>query len=283
MKGVLLTFHETADMTHPGWKTTFGHAGDSSEQAASSGSTSSAQALEQPRRYDARSLSRRELFESKHVLEAYILKLQPGDNCLATVARIAEESSTGSDVRVCTTEDFPTSANAHVYYIDSNNENMRFAYPAMLFGMYITDGRALLCSFLSLIKGNNQGLDDENGTIYDFHFPPAHMRKYGSTRRHSHSHKVDRWYLVAAPERWLCPSARAADVTARGDGGRRAHQDAQAELRGSEPCRRLARPSQNRGEESTPQTQTAGESSDLARRRHRRSQKEREVNNDDGG
>merc|ERR1712139_342684 len=102
-------------------------------------------------------------------------------------------SSTGTNVNVCTTDDFTKSVDALVYYIDPDNEEMKTAYPTMLFDLNITDGRAMLCSFLTLTIGNNQGMGDvEYGKIYDFYFPPPHLRKFDGPNRSI----VDMWRVL---------------------------------------------------------------------------------------
>ena len=93
----------------------------------------------------------------KHVLVAYIMKPKAGYDYLATAAHFAAESSTGPNVNVCTTDDFTKSVDALVYYIDPDNEEMKIAYPTLLFDRNITDGRGMMCSFLTLAIGNNQG------------------------------------------------------------------------------------------------------------------------------
>merc|ERR1712156_689321 len=91
----------------------------------------------------------------------------------------AAESSTGTNVNVCTTDDFTKSVDALVYYIDPDEEEMKIAYPTMLFDRNITDGRAMMCSILTLTIGNNQGMGDvEYGKIYDIYFPPAYLRLF---------------------------------------------------------------------------------------------------------
>ena len=62
------------------------------------------------------------------------------------------------------------------YYIDPDNEEMKIAYPTLLFDRNITDGRAMMCSVLTLSIGNNQGMGDvEYGKIYDIYFPTAYL------------------------------------------------------------------------------------------------------------
>ena len=91
------------------------------------------------------------------MLVAYIMKPKAGYDYLATAAHFAAESSTGTNVNVCTTDDFTKSVDALVYYIDPDNEEMKIAYPTLLFDRNITDGRGMMCSFLTLAIGNNQG------------------------------------------------------------------------------------------------------------------------------
>ena len=53
------------------------------------------------------------------------------------------------------------------------------AYPVDLFDRNIIDGRAMICSFLTLVIGNNQGMGDvEYAKIYDFWFPPKYLRLF---------------------------------------------------------------------------------------------------------
>merc|ERR1719174_1213531 len=79
---------------------------------------------------------------------------------------------------------------ALVYYIDPDCEEMKIAYPTMLFDHNIIDGRGMMCSFLTLTIGNNQGMGDvEYGKIYDFYFPPPFLRKFDGPNRSI----VDMW------------------------------------------------------------------------------------------
>eukprot|EP00439_Symbiodinium_sp_Y106_P038176 s10837_g4.t1 len=63
---------------------------------------------------------------------------------------------------------------------------MKIAYPTLLFDRNIIDGRGMMCSFLTLAIGNNQGHgltmacmgDVEYGKIYDFYLPPSFLRLY---------------------------------------------------------------------------------------------------------
>ncbi|CAJ1337908.1 unnamed protein product, partial [Effrenium voratum] len=115
-------------------------------------------ALDQSSRYADLSLDEATLIKNgKHVLVAYIMKPKAGYDYLATAAHFAAESSTGTNVNVCTTDDFTKSVDALVYYIDPDNEEMKVAYPNLLFDRNIIDGRGMMCSFLTLAIGNNQG------------------------------------------------------------------------------------------------------------------------------
>jgi len=49
---------------------------------------------------------------------------------------------------------------ALVYEIDEAKGVMKVAYPNDLFDRNVTDGRAMLVSFLTLAIGNNQGMGD---------------------------------------------------------------------------------------------------------------------------
>ena len=102
----------------------------------------------------------------KHVLVAYIMKPKAGYDYLATAAHFAAESSTGTNVNVCTTDDFTKSVDALVYYIDPDSEEMKIAYPNLLFDRNIIDGRAMMCSFLTLAIGNNQGTGPSWGACF---------------------------------------------------------------------------------------------------------------------
>merc|ERR1711972_684551 len=144
-----------------------------------SGSTT-LRALDQSSRYADLSLTEEDLLKrGKHVLVAYIMKPKAGYDYLATAAHFAAESSTGTNVNVCTTDDFTKSVDALVYYIDPEAEEMKIAYPTLLFDRNITDGRAMMCSFLTLSIGNNQGMGDvDYGKIYDFYLPPEYLRLF---------------------------------------------------------------------------------------------------------
>jgi len=119
------------------------------------------------------------LREGKQVLVAYNMKPKAGYNYLATAAHFPAESSTGTNVNVCTTDDFTKTVDAPAYYIDPEEEEMRIACSVMLFDGNFTDGRAMMCSSLTLNIGNNQGMGDvEYGKIYDIYFPPSYLRLF---------------------------------------------------------------------------------------------------------
>merc|ERR1712032_648986 len=198
IKGAFITFQKDADQIYPGWKERLGYTGESSVQAATfdwqkkaaaatfTGASSCSRdvvalgALDQSSRYADLELDEAELIkEGAHVLVAYVMKPKAGYDYLATAAHFAAESSTGTNVNVCTTDDFTKSVDALVYYIDPENEEMKIAYPNLLFDRNITDGRGMMCSFLTLAIGNNQGMGDvEYGKIYDFYFPHSYLRLF---------------------------------------------------------------------------------------------------------
>jgi len=115
-----------------------------------------------------------------HVLVTYIMKPKAGfGGYLETAAHFAAESSTGTNVDVSTTDDFTRGVDALVYEIDEAKDLMKIAYPVELFDRNITDGRAMICSFLTLCIGNNQGMGDvEHAKIHDFYVPPEFLRLF---------------------------------------------------------------------------------------------------------
>ena len=137
--------------------------------------------MDQSSRYADLSLKEEDLIAGgEHVLVAYIMKPKAGfSGYLATAAHFAAESSTGTNVSVSTTDNFTRGVDAMVYEIDEEKELMKIAYPVDLFDRNITDGRAMICSFLTLVIGNNQGMGDvEYAKIYDFWFPPKYLRLF---------------------------------------------------------------------------------------------------------
>ena len=137
--------------------------------------------MDQSNRYADLTLREEDLMAGgRHVLCAYIMKPKAGfGNYLETAAHFAAESSTGTNVKVSTTDDFTRGVDALVYEIDEEKEIMKIAYPNDLFDRNIIDGRAMLASFLTLTIGNNQGMGDvEYAKMYDFWMPPAYLRLY---------------------------------------------------------------------------------------------------------
>ncbi len=136
-------------------------------------------AYDQSHRYADLSLKEDELIAAgKHVLCAYKVKPKEGYGFLATAAHIAAESSTGTNVEVCTTDDFTKGVDALVYAIDEGcfddgSGLIKIAYPLELFDRNLMDGHMMLSQFTSLIIGNNQGMGDIIGLrLLDFYVPP---------------------------------------------------------------------------------------------------------------
>ena len=137
--------------------------------------------MDQSNRYADLSLKEEDLIRDQgHVLVAYIMKPKAGfGGYLETAAHFAAESSTGTNVAVSTTDDFTRGIDAMVYEIDEAANLMKIAYPVELFDRNIIDGRAMLCSFLTLCIGNNQGMGDvEHAKIHDFYVPPRFLRLF---------------------------------------------------------------------------------------------------------
>ncbi|HED16137.1 MAG TPA: ribulose-bisphosphate carboxylase [Gammaproteobacteria bacterium] len=135
-------------------------------------------ALDQSARYSDLSLKEDDLIANgKHMLVAYHMEPQPGHAYLEAAAHFAAESSTGTNVEVCTTDDFTKGVDALVYEIDEANLVMKIAYPNELFDRNVIDGRAMIVSFLTLVIGNNQGMGDiKEAKIYDFFVPPKMLQ-----------------------------------------------------------------------------------------------------------
>jgi len=136
--------------------------------------------MDQSNRYANLKLKEADLIKGgRHVLCAYIMKPKQGYDYLATAAHFAAESSTGTNVEVCTTDDFTRGVDALVYFIDPAKELTKIAYPIDLFDRNITDGRAMLASFLTLTIGNNQGMGDvEYAKMHDFYVPPKYLQLF---------------------------------------------------------------------------------------------------------
>ena len=105
------------------------------------------------------------------------MKPATGYGYLEVAAHIAAESSTGTNVEVSTTDDFTKGVDALVYFIDEAKGVMKVAYPNDLFDRNVTDGRAMLVSFLTLAIGNNQGMGDvKHLQMQDFYVPWSMLR-----------------------------------------------------------------------------------------------------------
>jgi ribulose-bisphosphate carboxylase large chain len=138
-------------------------------------------ALNQSNRYVDLTLKEDELIrDGKHVLVAYHMKPKAGfGGYVETAAHFAAESSTGTNVEVSTTDAFTRGVDAIVYVADEARELIKLAYPVELFDRNITDGRAMIASFLTLAIGNNQGMGDvEYAKMHDFYFPPEFLRLF---------------------------------------------------------------------------------------------------------
>ncbi len=138
-------------------------------------------ALDQSNRYADLSLKEEDLIKGgKHVLTVYKMKPKAGfGGYLETAAHFSAESSTGTNVDVCTTDDFTKGVDSIVYEIDEENEIMKIAYPIDLFDRNIIDGRAMVASFMTLTLGNNQGMGDvEYAKMLDFYIPPAYLQLF---------------------------------------------------------------------------------------------------------
>jgi ribulose-bisphosphate carboxylase large chain len=130
--------------------------------------------MDQSARYADLSLDEDTLIkEGGHMLVAYTMTPMPGfGGYLETAAHFAAESSTGTNVEVCTTDDFTKDLDAMVYEIDEAKGIMKIAYPSDLFDRNVIDGRTMVVSFLTLAIGNNQGMGDvQCAQMIDFHVP----------------------------------------------------------------------------------------------------------------
>jgi ribulose-bisphosphate carboxylase large chain len=153
--------------------------------------------MDQSNRYADLNLREEDLIAGgRHILCAYKMKPKAGYGYLAAAAHFAAESSTGTNVEVCTTDEFTKGVDALVYMIDEATEEMRIAYPIELFDRNITDGRAMLVSFLTLAIGNNQGMGDiEYAKMYDFYVPPAMLNLFDGPAKNIE----DMWRILGRP------------------------------------------------------------------------------------
>jgi ribulose-bisphosphate carboxylase large chain len=145
--------------------------------------------LDQSSRYSDLSLKEEELIAGgEHILCAYRMKPKTGHAYLEAAAHFAAESSTGTNVEVCTTDDFTKGVDALVYHIDEATEDMRIAYPLDLFDRNMTDGRMMMVSFLTLTIGNNQGM-------VDFWVPPRAIQLFDGPGKDI----SDMWRILGRP------------------------------------------------------------------------------------
>ena len=136
--------------------------------------------MDQSNRYADLSLKEEDLIKGdKHILVAYHMIPMAGYGYLEVAAHIAAESSTGTNVEVSTTDDFTKGVDALVYFIDEAKGIMKVAYPNELFDRNVTDGRAMIVSFLTLAVGNNQGMGDvKQLQMQDFYVPWSMLRLF---------------------------------------------------------------------------------------------------------
>lgn len=154
-------------------------------------------ALDQSSRYSDLSLSEDDLIAGgNHILTAYKMKPATGYGFLEVASHVAAESSTGTNVEVSTTDDFTKGVDALVYHIDEATEEVRIAYPIDLFDRNITDGRAMIVSFLTLAIGNNQGMGDCAALkMYDFYVPPRMIQLFDGPAKDI----SDLWRILGRP------------------------------------------------------------------------------------
>lgn len=154
-------------------------------------------ALDQSARYSDLSLDEAELMAGgQHILCAYQMKPKTGYGYLEAAAHFAAESSTGTNVDVCTTDDFTRGVDALVYYIDEAKEEMRIAFPLDLFDRNLSDGRMMMVSFLTLTVGNNQGMGDiAYAKMLDFYMPPRAIQLFDGPAKDI----SDLWRILGRP------------------------------------------------------------------------------------
>jgi ribulose-bisphosphate carboxylase large chain len=153
--------------------------------------------MDQSARYSDLSLKEEDLIKGdKHILVAYHMQPATGYGYLEVAAHIAAESSTGTNVEVSTTDDFTKGVDALVYFIDEAKGVMKVAYPNDLFDRNVTDGRAMLVSFLTLAIGNNQGMGDvKHLQMQDFYVPWSMLRLFDGPAKDI----TDLWDILGRP------------------------------------------------------------------------------------
>ena len=153
--------------------------------------------MDQSARYSNLDLKEAELLKGgNHILVAYTMTPAKGVGYLEAAAHIAAESSTGTNVEVSTTDDFTKGVDALVYEIDEAKGIMKVAYPNDLFDRNVTDGRAMIVSFLTLAIGNNQGMGDiECLQMQDFYVPPRMLQLFDGPAKDI----TDLWRILGRP------------------------------------------------------------------------------------
>jgi len=155
--------------------------------------------MDQSHRYAALDLDEDALIAGgRYILCAYRMKPKAGHAYLEAAAHFAAESSTGTNVEVCTTDDFTKGVDALGYHIDESAEDMRIAYPLDLFDRNVIDGRMMMASFLTLTIGNNQGMGDiEYAKMVDFYVPRRAIELFDGPSRDI----SDLWRILGRPVR----------------------------------------------------------------------------------
>jgi ribulose-bisphosphate carboxylase large chain len=153
--------------------------------------------MDQSARYSNLDLKEDDLIKGgKHILVAYTMTPAAGVGYLEAAAHIAAESSTGTNVEVSTTDDFTKGVDALVYEIDEAKGVMKVAYPNELFDRNVTDGRAMIVSFLTLAIGNNQGMGDvESLQLQDFYVPQRMLQLFDGPAKDI----SDLWRILGRP------------------------------------------------------------------------------------
>ncbi len=144
--------------------------------------------MDQSNRYADLDLDEASLIaQGRHVLAAYAMRPKRG-SYLVAAAHFAAESSTGTNVEVFTTDDFTRGVDALVYHADADAGLMKIAFPLDLFDRNVTDGKAMVASILTLLVGNNQGMDDiAHAKLLDFYAPPEFLRLFDGPTANIHT------------------------------------------------------------------------------------------------
>ncbi len=154
--------------------------------------------MDQTKRYVDLTRNEDELIAAgQHILVAYRMQPKAGYAYLQAAAHFAAESSTGTNVEVCTTDDFTKALDAIVYRADEASGDLRIAFPLELFDRNMLDGRYMLVSFLTLTIGNNQGMGDiEYAKMLDFYVPESVIRNFDGPAMNI----AELWRILGRPE-----------------------------------------------------------------------------------